>query len=90
MPIKRPRFSGRKKLRISMRLILKKDDKVVLTTNCQRKAMITSTITRVPHDKGYIKVHYGRGLWNDGWYDTDAKLLGALDAFTERELLKIV
>jgi hypothetical protein len=63
---------------------------VVLDTNYHKKAAIYAVIPRVSHDKAYIKVHYGRGMWNDGWYDTDEKLFGALNAFTERELLKVL
>ena len=85
----KPKFSGRK-LRISTRLVLKNKNKVVLDTSCQKKSLILASIKCVPHTKGYIKVGYGQGLFNDGWYNNDFELLRALKNFTERGLLRML
>lgn len=38
----------------------------------------------------YLRVGYGRGIHNDGTYDTYSMFKKALDAFTEKPLLEFI
>jgi hypothetical protein len=75
-----------RKLRIGIHLKLWKDGKLVLATTKRIKNQIIVSLSTTPHDRGYIKVTYTPGFWNDGYYDDDKKLLAALSAFTEKTL----
>lgn len=75
-----------RKLRISIHLKLWNKGKLVLSTRKQKKSQILLELNSVTHDKGYIKVTYQPGFHNNGYYDTDEKLLSALSAFTEKSL----
>jgi len=75
-----------RKLRIGMRLKLWNGGKLVLDTTKRIKNQIIVSLSTPPHDRGYIKVIYAPGFWNDGYYNDDKKLLAALSVFTEKTL----
>lgn len=77
------------KVRVSIRLKLWKDGKLVVDTRKRIKARILSFAQVHLWDRAYLKVTYDRknGYYNDGYYSTYEDLKAVLAAFTEKSLL---
>lgn len=73
-----------------MYLILYKNNKVVYRAINRMKSQIFKALASTSHDKGYIRVTYERGYYNDSEHTNDEDLLSALNTYTEMQMLDYV
>lgn len=73
-------------LKISLKLIKKNGNSYTYHTGKVRR--IYSIVSHENFSQAFLKVDYGKGLNNSGFYPTKEELLFALKAFTERSLVE--
>jgi len=72
------------KIRLWIQLKAWQKDKLVVDTVLSVKSRVIATLQGKRWQKAYIKVNYGRGIYNDGEYTTLRELKKALSAFVEK------
>jgi len=74
-------------LRLPIQIKLFKNGKEYLATTVHRKSQVYLRTEPKLWHKAYLRVTYGKGLTNSGWYTTLTDFKKALSAFTEKGLL---
>jgi len=69
-------------------LTLYEKGELVLDIKKRIKSRVVNLIKAKSFDKAYLRVSYGRGLFNSGLYTSRKGLVHALNAFTEKNLLE--
>jgi len=83
-----PTIKGQtKRIRIFAKFYNEKGE-VVLDTYKMVKAKIVALIEGTPATEWYIKVVYGKDLWNDGRYKDKKTVLKVLSDWTSKDMIK--
>jgi len=77
-----------RKLRIRIDLKLSKNGELVLNTRRWKRTAIWSLLKAKLFEKGYLKVHYRPGVFNDAEFYTKEEGKIILDTFLDKRLLE--
>ena len=76
------------KIRLRIHLKLWKGQKMLYNRSHSIKDRIRRAVQVCMWDKAYVKVNYGKGVFNDGYYYNMPDFNKALSAFTEKLLIE--
>jgi len=75
------------KIRLAIHLKLFLNTRPILSTTKQIKSRILVAALKEKWDMAYLRVNYGRRMFNYGFYSSPTELKKAISIFTEKSLI---
>ena len=79
-----------RKIRLPITISLYKDDVLIRRATFRKKTSVFRFIQVNSFDEGYLKIHYGNGLYNDCYFGDYGDLKNSLDLFTEKGIIDYI